>query len=536
MKTVSKKLLSLLLVVLLLAAAVPFQAFAEGYTLTVKVVDNGTEKGTRTIDVADASYVTKSQIDDKVLEIMADKESEYPDGYKILSYSSASGSDYLTEMQNSGHLPTDARDVVVGIRTNTETSTKDVRVLHLDAGAGTIGTSTAKTQDIEAEKDSNGEYPVASLPTARLDDKHTFVGWFTQDSAGNEVPVRNGYKIPDGGATATAKYEPITKNIIVKGVKTTESLEKAKIISQYNAQVGQSLLTFLNTYTDGTTSVLDAVNASVPVGYRLKTNNGALLWYNFSGNTLTAQDAVTSVAQTVLVKYEPISYKLIFDANGGTVTPGEMTVTFDANVGKLPTPSANPSRKDDVFLGWFATIDGKEVEFTADTVYKVAGNTTLTAKWGTEATVLLRIYRDDKTSTPDRIVDITGKVVGNSVSQTEVEKIVKNYYSGPNMKLVGLFTDATWAEYKAGTVTKGDPNVTIQETAKTNIHVVVKNASNSNNSTTSTTSPTTATTKPADKDNPKTGDSMLIYAASAVMIVAAAALVVIQVLRKKRTF
>lgn len=535
MKTVSKKLLSLLLVVLLLAAAVPFQAFAEGYTLTVKVVDNGAEKGTGTIDVAD--YVTKSQIDAKVDEIMVAVASEYPYGFTKLSYTSAAGSDYLTEMNNNeGKLPVGVRDVIVGIKTNTETSTKDVRVLHLDAGAGTIGTSTAKTQDIEAEKDSNGDYPVGSLPTARLDDKHTFVGWFTQDSAGNEVQVRNGYKIPEGGATATARYESITKNIIVKGVKTTESLEKAKIISQYNAEVGQSLLTFLNTYTDGTTSVLDAVEASVPVGYRLKTNNGAVLWYNFSGDTLTAQDAVTSVAQTVLVKYEPVSYKLIFDANGGTVTPGEQTVTYDAEVGNLPTPSPAPGRKDCIFLGWFATTDdGREVEYTSKTVYKVAGNTTLVAKWGTEATVLLRIYRDDKTSTPDRIVDITGKVVGKSVTQTEVEKIVKTYYSGPNMKLVGLFTDATWAEYKAGTVTKGDPNVTIQETAKTNIHVVVKNASN-NNSTTSTTSPTTAATKPADKDNPKTGDSMLIYAASAVMIVAAAALVVIQVLRKKRTF
>ena len=535
MKTVSKKLLSLLLVVLLLAAAVPFQAFAEGYKLTVKVVDNGSEKGSDTIDVAD--YVTKSQIDAKVDEIMAAVALEYPDGFTKLSYTSAAGSDYLTEMNNNeGKLPVDVREVIVGIKTNTETSTKDVRVLHLDAGAGTIGTSTAKTQDIEAEKDSNGDYPVGSLPTARLDDKHTFVGWFTQDSAGNEVQVRNGYKIPEGGKTATARYESITKNIIVKGVKTTESLEKAKIISQYNAEVGQSLLTFLNTYTDGTTSVLKAVEASVPDGYRLKTNNGAVLWYNFSGDTLTAQDAVTSVAQTVLVKYEPISYKLIFDANGGTVTPGEKTVTYDAKVGDLPTPSANPGRKDDVFLGWFATIDEKEVEFTADTVYKVAGNTNLTAKWGTEATVLLRIYLDDKTSTPDRIVDITGKVVGKTVTQTEVEKIVKTYYSGTNMKLVGLFTDATWAEYKAGTVTKGDPNITIQETVKTNIHVVVKNATNKPNSNNNSSSSTTATTKPADKDNPKTGDSMLIYTASAVMIVAAAALVVIQVLRKKRTF
>lgn len=532
MKTVSKKLLSLLLVVLLLAAAVPFQAFADAYTLTVKVVDNGAEKGTATIDVADGDYVTKTQIDGKVTEIMSSLAAEYPDGYSNLSYTSAAGSDYLTELENNGHLPVGAREVIVGIKTNTVTPSQNTRSLILDAVAGTIGTSSASTQTITVEKNAEDKYIVGALPKANpTDTTLEFVGWFV-----GSTEVRNGYELTEETVTATAKYAPITKNIIVKGVKTTESLEKAKIISQYNAQVGQSLLTFLNTYTDGTTSVLDAVNASVPVGYRLKTNNGALLWYNFSGNTLTAQDAVTSVAQTVLVKYEPISYKLIFDANGGTVTPGEMTVTFDAKVGKLPTPSANPSRKDDVFLGWFATIDGKEVEFTADTVYKVAGNTTLTAKWGTEATVLLRIYRDNKTSTPDRIVDITGKVVGNSVSQTEVEKIVKNYYSGSNMKLVGLFTDATWAEYKAGTVTKGDPNVTIQETAKTNIHVVVKNASNSNNSTTSTTSPTTATTKPADKDNPKTGDSMMIYTASAVMIVAAAALVVIQVLRKKRTF
>ena len=308
-------------------------------------------------------------------------------------------------------------------------------------------------------------------------------------------------------------------------MKTTESKENAKLISEYNAAINQSLLAFLNG-----SDVVAAVQASVPTGYSLKTNNGAVLWYNFnSGDQLTGQEQVTSTAQTILVKYEPKTFTLYFQANGGTVSPTNKSVTYDAKVGTLPTPT----KSGDVFMGWF---DEAGNQYTADTVYKVDGNTTLTARWQNEALVLLRIYRDNKTSTPDRIVDITGKVVGNSVSQTEVEKIVKNYYSGPNMKLVGLFTDATWAEYKAGTVTKGDPNVTIQETAKTNIHVVVKNASNSNNSTTSTTSPTTATTKPADKDNPKTGDSMMIYTASAVMIVAAAALVVIQVLRKKRTF
>ena len=102
------------------------------------------------------------------------------------------------------------------------------------------------------------------------------------------------------------------------------------------------------------------------------------------------------------------------------------------------------------------------------------------------------------------------------------------------MQLVGLFNDASWADYKAGTITKGDPNVTIQDDAKTtNVYVVVKNATNKPDSTNSTTKPTT---KPADKDNPKTGDTVMIYVASATMAVAAVALIAVQLLRKKKQF
>lgn len=509
MKTVSKKLLSLLLVVLLLAAAVPFQAFADPYDLKIVIreVDAyGTEKGEVTLKLDNP--VTKTQINDAVI-------GEVGSGYTITHYYVAAGSTELTDFET---LDSAYTEILVVVTPNTSSEETDIIKLTLDAGAGKISGMDANKTIIPLTKNSEGKAQVGKLPTAEQNG-YKFLGWFVGDKQ-----IENGY-ILDADTTATAKYELLTKNILVKGVKTTESKENAKLISEYNAAINQSLLAFLNG-----SDVVAAVQASVPTGYSLKTNNGAVLWYNFnSGDQLTGQEQVTSTAQTILVKYEPKTFTLYFQANGGTVSPTNKSVTYDAKVGTLPTPT----KSGDVFMGWF---DEAGNQYTADTVYKVDGNTTLTARWQNEALVLLRIYRDNKTSTPDRIVDITGKVVGNSVSQTEVEKIVKNYYSGSNMKLVGLFTDATWAEYKAGTVTKGDPNVTIQETAKTNIHVVVKNASNSNNSTTSTTSPTTATTKPADKDNPKTGDSMMIYTASAVMIVAAAALVVIQVLRKKRTF
>ena len=516
MKTVSKKLLSLLLVVLLLAAAVPFQAFAEGKPYQVEITirdEGGNDMDKVTINTNTETPPTKSEINNAVVGKVGGE-------YKIIAYYDAAGNEILTDHDT---LPNTIVEISVKVQSNTPPAPAEFITLTLDAGSGKIGGTNASETTLKlteyTEKESVRWFTVVGLPSASRDG-YKFLGWFNAD----DKQVENGALLKED-TTLVAKYELLTKNILVKGVKTTESKENAKLISEYNAAINQSLLAFLNG-----SDVVAAVQASVPTGYSLKTNNGAVLWYNFnSGDQLTGQEQVTSTAQTILVKYEPKTFTLYFQANGGTVSPTNKSVTYDAKVGTLPTPT----KSGDVFMGWF---DEAGNQYTADTVYKVDGNTTLTARWQNEALVLLRIYRDNKTSTPDRIVDITGKVVGNSVSQTEVEKIVKNYYSGPNMKLVGLFTDATWAEYKAGTVTKGDPNVTIQETAKTNIHVVVKNASNSNNSTTSTTSPTTATTKPADKDNPKTGDSMMIYTASAVMIVAAAALVVIQVLRKKRTF
>ena len=119
------------------------------------------------------------------------------------------------------------------------------------------------------------------------------------------------------------------------------------------------------------------------------------------------------------------------------------------------------------------------------------------------------------------------------MKRSEVEKIVLKYYSaqsGKTMKLVGLFNDDTWADYKDGKITTGDPNVTIQEDAKTNVYVVVKNAKQGG-----TTTPT-GTTGTVDKSNPKTGDTMLIYPAVTVMVLAAAVLVTAQIIRKKKQF
>lgn len=521
MKTVSKKLLSLLLVVLLLAAAVPFQAFAEAVEYTVRVTVCAAEEGhavlgTVDIPVSTEAPATKSAIDAAIAGKI--------EGRTITSYTYAGGSLALSNPEDKVEAPEGALvdgvySITVYAQSNTPPAPADFITLTLDAGEGaTVGTSGSTTA-ITIEKNAEGKYLVPTLPTASKSG-YTFLGWFV-----GENQLENGEELT-ANTTATAKYQLITKNIKVKGVKTTQSLESAWLITEFNATTGNNLLDFLKT------NATAAVQSNTPTGYQLVTSGGSIQWYNYTGSTtLTGQEQITSAAQEVLVKYQPKTFTLFFQVEGGTVDPTSKTVTYDSAVGTLPTPT----RTGDVFLGWF---DANGVQYTSSTVYKVNGDTTLTARWQSESTVMLRIYLDPNTTTPDRIVDITGKVVGNSVSRTEVEAIVTKYYTGSSMKLVGLFSDATWASYKAGSTTEGTPNVTIQEDVKTtNVYVVVKNATNKPNSnTTTTTSTTTPTTKPADKDNPKTGDSMLIYTASAVMIVAAAALVVIQVLRKKRTF
>ena len=67
-------------------------------------------------------------------------------------------------------------------------------------------------------------------------------------------------------------------------------------------------------------------------------------------------------------------YTVTLDPNGGKVDPATITVTYDAAIGELPVPT----RKGYDFLGW---LDAEGHEVTAETIYQIAGDSTLTANW-----------------------------------------------------------------------------------------------------------------------------------------------------------
>ena len=199
-----------------------------------------------------------------------------------------------------------------------------------------------------------------------------------------------------------------------------------------------------------------------------------------------------------------------------------------------------PTRKNYTFAGWYWDDDFDYK--VKDNEYLTSGNTTavrIYAKWTRNSSskeAFLKIYINGKTTSPDRIVNVSsyGDSDG-SIDIYEARKVVGNYYAAKDssgLSYDGLFTEDTW---KRGAYNDSDEvnSVPVNANDDTFIYIMVYNAkaatssSSSNNSSSSSSSSSTA-----DTSNPKTGDS--VYMVVTVMGLSAAALAAAYVVSKKR--
>lgn len=107
--------------------------------------------------------------------------------------------------------------------------------------------------------------------------------------------------------------------------------------------------------------------------------------FNPYDNTITpadiAKDIETSNLTVLLYAiWEPNSYTITFNPNGGTVSPTTKVVQYDSKYGTLPTPVL----ENHVLYGWFTALDGG-VRVTADDIVKLKNDITLYALWITTA-------------------------------------------------------------------------------------------------------------------------------------------------------
>jgi uncharacterized repeat protein (TIGR02543 family) len=104
-------------------------------------------------------------------------------------------------------------------------------------------------------------------------------------------------------------------------------------------------------------------------------------WYTEPNGTGTRYDSSTvhSGASdfTLYAKWTGNPYTLSFNPQGGTLNGSSKTVTCGSAVGALPTPVRNGY----TFGGWYTELNGAGMQYAADTVYSIAGDLTLHAKW-----------------------------------------------------------------------------------------------------------------------------------------------------------
>jgi uncharacterized repeat protein (TIGR02543 family) len=174
-------------------------------------------------------------------------------------------------------------------------------------------------------------------------------------------------------------------------------------------------------------------------------------WYNsydYTGSAVTSIPVGSTGNKTLYAKWTPNTYRIAFDANGGTVVGNAaLSVSYGSAVGSLPTAQ----REGYTFNGWNIARNGSGAAYTASTSYSVAGDTTLYAQWLTNYTLTFDANG--------------GAVVGNAAKEVAYSRTVGKL---PTATRTGhLFIgwnaaqDGTGAAYSAATTYETPANDTI---------------------------------------------------------------------------
>jgi len=213
------------------------------------------------------------------------------------------------------------------------------------------GTGTMASEHVVFDR-----FNPVSMSTSFTRPGYNFVGW--RDASGYEY-------IPDGD------YD-VYYNLYEDGSSNTlyAIWEEADFLVSFNANGG-------TTPTSNKTVTYNSTYGTLPTPTR--TGYTFAGWFtSASGGTQVTSSSPVSItsAQTLFAHWTANSYKVTFDANGGTTTTTEKNVTYDSTYGTLPSPT----RTGYTFAGWYtAKTGGSKVE--TSTQVKTASAHTLYARW-----------------------------------------------------------------------------------------------------------------------------------------------------------
>lgn len=187
--------------------------------------------------------------------------------------------------------------------------------------------------------------------------------------------------------SATSKLK-LTGNYLLCGTLTDNGLVEflsGEVVDidedQFNSYLTSSIITFNangGTVSEATKTVYyGQVYGELPVPER--EHYSFLGWYTEAegGTEITAETPVTALVNQILyAHWSRNTYKVNFNANGGSVSTTSKNVESGAKYGELPTPT----RTGWTFKGWFTETSGG-IQVTADTNVALSTEQTLYAIW-----------------------------------------------------------------------------------------------------------------------------------------------------------
>ncbi|MEY2392604.1 InlB B-repeat-containing protein [Lysinibacillus capsici] len=264
---------------------------------------------------------------------------------------------------------------------------------------------------IPAQTIAHGEK--ATEPPSPTKAGHTFVGWYTSSSGNTAFNFDTAIT---GDTMIYAKWNPVTHTVsfdvdggstipaqtIAHGEKATEPPPPTKaghtFVGWYTSSMGNTAFNFDTTITGDTivyakwNPVTYTVSFDVDGGTTIpaqtiahgekateppsptKAGHTFVGWYTSSmGNTAFNFDTTITGDTIVYAKWNPVTYTVSFDVDGGTTIPAQ-TIAH----GEKATEPPSPTKAGHTFVGWYTSSMGNTA-FNFDTT--ITGDITIYAKW-----------------------------------------------------------------------------------------------------------------------------------------------------------
>jgi uncharacterized repeat protein (TIGR02543 family) len=205
-------------------------------------------------------------------------------------------------------------------------------------------------------------------------------------------------------------------------------LEDAKCTVVFNGNGGSGYTPSSHTVTCGNSLQDEAKNLPTGIsrsGYSFVNWNTAL---NGSGDIFSTTTVISVDPTVVYAQWLANTYTITFNAQTGTVSPSDKEVTYQAQVGELPTPS----KANYDFVSWNSLADGSGTVYSTSLVYSVVGNITLYAQYVGSNYSLIFSAQGGSVSPADKTV-----VYGNAIGSLPTPTKAGYTFSGWNTEIDG---------------------------------------------------------------------------------------------------